>query len=529
MNDNIIFLNDYIKMYSQADQIFLETLKPGLPADQLNNLISSHPEVEIGNFLTFKNALKSITSNPIIIGKLKERIFINVTENKMKALVIFNIPKDELENANLQNLMKETIEKLNSQGIIYGINYSIFSQKFASNTPHVIAEGTASVNGTDSILKLYEIKEPQPQVNGDDKVDFYELKLINRVRAGDWLGERLDATDGTPGKNIFGEILNPVKGKTIPLSYDKNSVTEEKEKGKTVLYSKIDGAVNIINGKLTVLNHIEIDGDVDFKTGNIKFDGFVTIKGTVADGFSVEATKDIEINGDLGLGNVKGIVSTQGSIFIKGGILSRGKVEIKAAKNIYTKFVDDSVIIAGDSIHIGYYCVNSKISAKEVIIDSSSGHIIGGCIKAEIRVSAPIIGSKMDKKTLIEVTGFNREHLKEELSDMTDKISKYKNEQMILKQTVSQLESHKPMGIEQKKELNRTVDRIICLRDEIKTLEDNKKNINGYLKAKGEGEICVSKIVYPRCTLIIKRQTVEISQVTSSITYYSIDGEIKTA
>jgi len=76
---------------------------------------------------------------------------------------------------------------------------------------------------------------------------------------------------------------------------------------KVVLYSKIDGAVHYDGNKISVSNHLEIDGDVDFKTGNIIFDGYVTIKGTVTDGFYVEATKDIEINSPLGLGNVKGI------------------------------------------------------------------------------------------------------------------------------------------------------------------------------------------------------------------------------
>jgi len=53
------------------------------------------------------------------------------------------------------------------------------------------------------------------------------------------------------------------------------------------------------------IHHLEIDGDVDFKKGNINFDGFVTIKGTVADGFSVVAVKDVEILGTIGIGSVK--------------------------------------------------------------------------------------------------------------------------------------------------------------------------------------------------------------------------------
>jgi len=39
----------------------------------------------------------------------------------------------------------------------------------------------------------------------------------------------------------------------------------------------------------------------------------VTIKGTVADGFSVVAVKDVEILGTIGIGSVKEVVSKRGA------------------------------------------------------------------------------------------------------------------------------------------------------------------------------------------------------------------------
>jgi len=35
-------------------------------------------------------------------------------------------------------------------------------------------------------------------------VDHYELNLINKVKTGDWLGERIDPTPGTAGKSVKG-------------------------------------------------------------------------------------------------------------------------------------------------------------------------------------------------------------------------------------------------------------------------------------------------------------------------------------
>jgi len=65
----------------------------------------------------------------------------------------------------------------------------------------------------------------------------------------------------------------------------------------------------------------------------------VTIKGTVADGFSVVAVKDVEILGTIGIGSVKEVVSKEGSIYIKGGIAGKNKAVIKAKKDVYTKYI----------------------------------------------------------------------------------------------------------------------------------------------------------------------------------------------
>jgi uncharacterized protein (DUF342 family) len=98
--------------------------------------------------------------------------------------------------------------------------------------------------------------------------------------------------------------------------YDRESVREVYENGVTTLYSLRNGAVNYRGDRINVSNYLEINQDIDFKTGNIDFDGYLTVKGSVEDGFSVLANKDIEILGVLGIGSVKEILSRNGSIYI---------------------------------------------------------------------------------------------------------------------------------------------------------------------------------------------------------------------
>lgn len=527
MGKKTFFVCEFLSLAIDADGVYIETFKKGFPIGQLNDVLSRHPEINITHFAKLSNAIINAPQPPQKIGALKERIVINITDDALKAYVTYNLPVEELEMKNRDKLIKETMEQLSKHGIVFGIFNDLFFSEILSGKPYLIAEGIPAVDGSDSIIRTYEIKEPKPLVSKDGKVNFYELQLINKVKAGEWLGERIEATLGIPGKTVTGDVIKPAKGKNYPLSYDNNTVVEIYEGQKTTLYSRINGAVIYADGKIAVSDYLQIDGDVDFKTGNIKFDGFVTINGTVADGFYVEATKDIEINSPYGIGNVKGILSTNGSIYIKGGISSRDKAEIKASKNIFTKFVDNAVLSCGGSMHIGYYCKNSIINANDIVIDSPNGHIIGGNVSAEVRVLAPVIGSEIERRTIIEVRGFNRALLTKQLDEIINRINYLKCEQQMLKQKLSTYHGHSQVDDLNLKEYNMIFEKIFEIKDEINHLEEKRKLLASNLKAKGEGEICISKKAYPNCCLRIMGNTIELASQTLATTYFIQNGEIK--
>lgn len=526
MYEEIICKNEYLKIFVKTKGVYIKTYKKGFPIAQLHSILSSHPEMRITSVITLKYSLNSITKHPQKFGELKERISVEITNNELKSTIVFNLPKEELDLNNRESLTKETFSLLNEKGIIFGIKYDIFTGEILGGKTYVIAEGIPPTNGSDAEIRMLEIKDPEPELREEGKVSFYDLKLINNVKAGEWLGERIEATEGIPGKSVKGEIVKPVRGKNIPLNYDKETVCEISANNKTVLYSKIDGAVNYTDGIISVSDHLVINGNVEVSTGNIKFDGYLTINGTVAEGFSVEATKDIEINGDIGLSNVDSIISTDGSIYIKGGIFSRGDVEIRAAKSVYTKFVDNTTIICGESVHIGYYCFNSRIVAKEVILDAFNGQLYGGYIEADIRVRAPIIGSEFEKKTFIEVIGFDRKALADKLNDTLQEISNLRKVQQKLKQVLTYFEQNE-LSYTQIDQYNKALKRILFVEGEIRRLEEKNKLTTNYLKTYGEGEISAKKKVYPNCTLVIKNQNAEIHSSSIAPIFYVQDGQLK--
>jgi len=525
MNNQIVYSDEFIRIYLLTDGFYLESLRKGMPLTRLNDIINAHPEFKITNFNVIKNAINNAPQPPKKFGELKEKIEIRISENGLKATVTYNAPKEYFHMKNRENLIRETYDELNRKKIVFGIKRDFFFGDIQAGKTYTIAEGQESVDGKDSIINMYQLSEVKPEIKEDGKTNYYELKLINTVKAGDWLGERIEAKEGIDGRTVTGNIIKAVKGKQFPLLYDRNTVYEVFLNDKTVLYSKINGAVNYVEGRIMVSNHLAIDGDVDFNTGNIKFDGYVTITGTVTDGFSVEATKDIEINSPLGIGIVKKIKSHQGSIFIKGGVVSKNHSVIEAKKDIYTKFADNTTLRCGGLVHIGFYCINSNVEAKEVYIESSKGNIIGGHVKAEIKVTSSIVGSPLETKTVVEVTGFDRNYFLERLEQVKSKLESLRNEQQELKRELS-AESQKEMTASEIKVYNQLFNKLVEIQDTIKTLEYEKKNIGRYLRTKGDGEISVLKKVYPNCTLIINKRQTDIRQPTAGASFYYVNGEL---
>ncbi len=523
MADQVVHKCDFIEITTDGDNYYIQSFKAGFSLDQFNKIISQHPQIKITSFTTVKSAIVFAPKQKEKFGEKREKVVIEVSADGMRAFLTLHVTPDELTTTK-RNVLKVLInEKLKQEGVVYGIKEDVLLGVLENEKKMIIAEGKQPENGTDCIIKMYEIKEAKPIVHADGSVDHYELNLINRVDKGEWLGERIDATPGNPGKTVMGAEVPPVPGKNISLTYDKNSVYEEVEGNKTVLYSKNSGAVNYKDGRISVSNHLEIDGDVDFSTGNIDFDGCVTIKGTIDDNFMVTADGDIEVLGDLGIGSIRGLESRKGSIYIKGGISSKHMVMIKAAKNVFAKYASNVGISAGGLIHIGFYCINCDISAREILIESSKGQIWGGTIIAEARISASTIGSPSEKRTLLCVKGIDKEIIKRQIEEVNSQLSSRKTDMEQYKNELSSLGSKS--GNSREADLIR--ENIAKTNHEIKSLEEQKKSMGSLLKIHGDGEIVAQRRIFPNCSIEIKGCIKEIHQAENAVTYYVSENELK--
>jgi uncharacterized protein (DUF342 family) len=312
------------------------------------------------------------------------------------------------------------------------------------------------------------------------------------------------------------------------LRYDKKSILAvlSDNKKKTELFAQQIGAVIFENNTISVCNYLEVKGRVSFETGNIDFDGFVEVKDSVEDNFSVVADNDIQVMGKLGVGGVDTIESKDGNIYIRGGIAGKNKAKIICNGDLYTKFAADCTIECQGTVYIGFYAMNCNIKAKEVILDSYNSKIIGGVVEAQIRITAGEIGSRAEIYTKLIINGFIREEMKEQYDQLNILIDRTKERINFLKQ---QLAVYNVSILDEKQHATYKLigDDFQKNKKNLQLYYDQRKKHVSYLQTKGEGEITALKNIYPNVHMKIKNESEHITDKQKlSVSYYYQDGEI---
>src|SRR5690606_11485656 len=112
-------------------------------------------------------------------------------------------------------------------------------------------------------------------------------------------------------------------------------------------------------GKINVFPVYEVNGDVDYKVGNIDFNGTVVVRGSVLPGFRIRSNGDIRI-----IGTVEGaFLEAGGSIEVTEGVVGQNKGKLYAGRNVKCSFVQDAMITAGEDVLVAQSIMHSHIKA----------------------------------------------------------------------------------------------------------------------------------------------------------------------
>ncbi len=270
--------------------------------------------------------------------------------------------------------------------------------------PMAIAHGEAVVEGTDArpefllpALGGKAEEKDKPAAAGNAQVDFRDLGGQPTVEVGAELVRLVPAVPGKDGFTVRGQVMPAKEVKDFDLQKLAGQNVGLNEDG-TVLVSKQGGLPTKVGERVAVMPIYSVQGDVDFNTGNLDFDGNIMISGGVKPGFRVHASGNIQIGGTVEAAQIE----AGADITVNGGIVGQNEAVIRAGGTITARFVEAAELHAKGAIMIGSEIRQSTAIAEGKVVVAGPGRIVGGQVRGRESVEARVLGSSSGSPTSIQ-------------------------------------------------------------------------------------------------------------------------------
>ncbi len=315
-----------------------------------------------------------------------------VSEDKLRAYLRI---KASLSEGHGVELLTHALE---AQGIVYGLLDPLELEALLQQPPSRkqvwrIARGTDPQPGKDAEIRYCFPTRPKTlaPLEGEGKVDFKDLGEIPRVKKGDLLAEKTPRVPETPGTDVFGNEIAVPKSKELTLLC--GSGTEISPDRRRVT-ARVDGLPQLsLLGRLSVLPELVIPGDVSFETGNIEYEGKITVHGVVQDGFRVKGSALIAR--EIG----KAQIDVSGDVVVYGGILG---AKVRSQGNVNAVHIYDSQIEAMGNVVVDKGVVDSKISISGKLT-CLRGAVVSSRITARRGIEAAQVGLERSAPSVLVI------------------------------------------------------------------------------------------------------------------------------
>ncbi|ETR72397.1 MAG: polymerase [Candidatus Magnetoglobus multicellularis str. Araruama] len=289
----------------------------------------------------------------------------------------------------------EDIKKfLEHEKIVNGIVDDEEIQKFIDKRlnrikPFLIAEGSEPTSPQHGRIRYFFDTQPLKKIDPNlvdekDRIDFKERGEMPYVEKGTLIAERVPGIPGKHGKDVYGKRIEAKKAKHVTLRCGNGAILSE---DKRMVHARIDGLPVTTSGRnerIDVLPHYYISGDVNMKTGNVRFNGPVIVKGTVQNGFKVRcATLEAK---ELFRADIR----ADGDILVQGGVVG---TQVVCNGSFKAKFVKGSTIQSDGLVVVSNGIVDSKVDTRENCIVENN-KILTSDIMALKNIETQDLGSK---------------------------------------------------------------------------------------------------------------------------------------
>jgi uncharacterized protein (DUF342 family) len=287
-----------------------------------------------------------------------------------------------------------------------------------------VARGKAPVPGRPGKL-LYLVKKFEQKGGRPDYLDLRLIRHFDNIEIGTVVARLYPPTKGIDGMDVFGKIIPAQSGAAVEIVADQTLERQAPKPGESFerLIAKSCGYIEEKEGAISVVDHLHVKGDLDYRIGDVDFVGSVDLKGDVMKGFCIKARGDITVHGSV-CGGI--LISSGGSICVKGVVTGdqtadaheanmpsgeraakvgedfHATVQIKAAGGVQASVFEGTSVNSKGSIEVGKE-VFSSVLRTGAALQLGRGTLLGGRVFAVCGVEAKNIGTSQQTPTFIHL------------------------------------------------------------------------------------------------------------------------------
>lgn len=476
-------------------------------------------------------------------GPIDARIEVYLSPNQMLAGVVVFPPQGRGQDITVSTLNRALQEARIVRGLINESLAELTSEATCQQLRQtgdpicmIVAYGESAYDGEDAWLEplIDEIMDRRPLMNDEGQVDFFELGDFPHIEADQALVRRHPPTQGKTGWTVTGKTIKGRNGKDIVLSAKDESVKLAPD-DHDLLLSNVAG-MPVVHEKGALVEQVLKLEEVGLKSGHVRFDGSVFVKGNVNPGMKIEVTGDVKIGGLVEAAYIK----AGGSIEIGGGVIGRkeqaGKKNhlqdankntteafLHAGVTVKARFIQEATIKAAQEVIVQKQILHSQIKAGIKIHLLGKGAIVGGLAEANQYIDIGIAGAPANVTTHLRVG--NTQDLRQEATRINQKLQQIEIQKSKLKDLVAKIKQLRKPITEEKKQ------QIMQARDQLQTQEnafyDRLAAIQEEIKERQSARIHIRKTCFPGTLLEIDEAQFAPRNDLGKITLYLREGQVQ--
>jgi uncharacterized protein (DUF342 family) len=259
-----------------------------------------------------------------------------------------------------------------------------------------VVRGRAPVSGFEARIDYpFKSLEERGGVAGGERepfaMDHRETRALERCEAGDVLARKLAGVEAVDGVDAYGRALPAERGREVKLAAGSNASLSDD--GESVVASIAGVPSRDASGRIVVNPAVTVK-NVDFKSGNVHFEGSVLVEGDVLQGFSVEAGGDVEVKGSVEHATIR----AGGSIHVKGGV--RRHSVLRAARDVEVRFADSECHLeARGWVRVAQNAIQCELIGDEGV--SVGGQLVSGRVQSWDVVEVGVLGCPHGAQTVV--------------------------------------------------------------------------------------------------------------------------------